>query len=103
VKTQNQDMLNDIEKGLVAYAFERLIVGWTNCYMLEVRLDASALHILDGGDGLVTHGGNGSRCYAKHLGDPDWAVIHIEDEDWDQDKWLPVGIEYAIRIQKEAT
>ena len=82
MRAHNLDKLNRLDRSLVAWMFANHVVGWTYCYMLEVKLDTPGKHILDGGDGMVTHGGNGSRSYAKHYGDPDWAIIHTEDEDW---------------------
>lgn len=82
MNSQNLDKLNRLDRSLVHYMFNYHVVGWTYCYMVEVRLDTPGKHLLDGGDGLVVHGGNGSRRYAKHYGNDDWAVIHHEDEDW---------------------
>jgi len=82
VKAQNLDKLNELDKSLIAWMFANHVVGWTYCYMLEVKLDTPGKNILEGGGGLVTHGGNGSRSYAKHYGDDEWAVIHADDEDW---------------------
>jgi len=82
---QNLDRLTADQQDLVAL-YMALPTGWTSTYMVEVRLDDPERNILKGGDGLVTHGGNGSRRYAKHYGDPDWAVIHYEDQEvlaWD--------------------
>jgi hypothetical protein len=59
-----------------------MVTGWTNTYMVEVRLDNPIKNMLEGGEGLDTHGGNGSKCYAKHIDDPDWAVVHFKDDDW---------------------
>jgi hypothetical protein len=82
MKSQNLDKLSQEAKDMIALMFKEMITGWTNTYMIEVRLDDPINHMLFGGDGLETHGGNGSKCYAKHWDDPNWAVIHCQDEDW---------------------
>jgi hypothetical protein len=80
---QNLDALTDEQCDLVALFFT-LPTGWTNTYMVEIRLDDPTFHLLNGGDGLVRHGGNGSRCYAKHFGDPNWCIVHLDDvPEWD--------------------
>jgi len=67
---------------IMAYMFKHQECGWTYVYMVEVKLDAPIMHLFNGGDGLVVHGGNGSRRYAKHWDDPEWLVVHCEDEDF---------------------
>ena len=67
MKSQNLNKLNKLDKALIAWMFANHVVGWTYCYMIEVKLDAPGRNILEGGDGLVTHGGNGSRSYGKQL------------------------------------
>jgi hypothetical protein len=79
---QNLDRLSDDVRALISYMFKYVSVGWTSCYMIEVKLDDPMKHLMDGGEGLSTHGGNGSTCYAYHLGDPDWAVIHCDSREW---------------------
>jgi hypothetical protein len=81
MKSQNLNKLSQTEKDLIALTFD-IITGWTLTYMVEVKLDNVINNILDGGDNLIRHGGNGSKCYAKHWDDPGWAIIHIDDEDW---------------------
>jgi hypothetical protein len=81
MKSQNLDKLSQEEKDLIALLFT-MQTGWTNTYMVEVKLDNVINNLLDGGNGLENHGGNGSKCYTKHWGDPEWAIIHCEDEDW---------------------
>jgi hypothetical protein len=81
MKSQNLNKLSQDEKDLIALLFT-MQTGWTNTYMVEVKLNDSINNLLGGGDGLETHGGNGSKCYAKHWDDPEWAIIHCEDEDW---------------------
>ena len=101
MKSQNLNKLNKLDKALIAWMFANHVVGWTYCYMIEVKLDAPGRNILEGGDGLVTHGGNGSRDYAKHYQDSDWAVVHNEDEDWlalDIDSLLAEANEYLAGI-----
>lgn len=81
---QNLHRLSQDEKNMIALMFNAITTGWSKTYMVEVHLDNPMENILEGGDGLVRHGGNGSRCYAKHIGDPDWCMIHIDDvPDWD--------------------
>lgn len=78
----NLDKLSEEARSYIRAFFERVWVGWTLCYMVEVKLDDPINHLGDGGDGLIIHGGNGSRSYAKHYGDPEWSVIHCEDAAW---------------------
>jgi len=80
--SQNLAKLSDDAKALMAYAFGHHTTGWTLSYMIEVRLDDPVSHLFNGGDGLVMHGGNGSRKYAKHVGNDDWAVVHVDDAAW---------------------
>jgi len=81
MNAHNLDKLNQEEKDMIALMFT-IETGWTNTYMVEVRLDNPIKNMLEGEDGLNTHGGNGSKCYAKYFDDPNWAVVHCEDEDW---------------------
>ena len=81
MKSQNLDKLSQEEKDMIALMFT-METGWTNTYMVEVKLDNPIHNMLEGGDGLETHGGNGSKCYAKHWDDLEWAIVHCEDEDW---------------------
>jgi len=81
MKSQNLDKLSQDAKNLIALMFT-MITGWTNAYMVEVCLNDPIKNLLEGGDGLETHGGNGSKCYAKHWNDENWAIVHYEDEDW---------------------
>jgi len=81
LNAHNLDKLTQEEKDLVALLFT-METGWTKTYMVEVKLDNPINNMLHGGEGLHTHGGNGSKCYAKYMNDSDWAVIHSEDEDW---------------------
>lgn len=92
--SQNLDKLPDEAKAMIAYAFREVTVGWTLAYMIEVRLDDPVTNLGEGGDGLVLHGGNGSRSYAKHCGEEDWAIVHREDAAWSQyasDDWADRG------------
>ena len=83
MKAQNLEHLTDAARDLIAFLFT-CPTGWTLTYMVEVRLDDPVEHLLAGGEGLERHGGNGSRGYAKHLGDPEWCVVHVDDiPDWD--------------------
>jgi hypothetical protein len=82
MNSHNLDKLPDEAKRMIGLLFRQATVGWTNGYAFEVMLDNPVKNLLDGGEGLVSHGGNGSRCYLKHVGDPDWAVVHCCDEDW---------------------
>ena len=100
-KTHNQHKLTADERGVIAWMFESLVVGWTKCYMVEVQLDNTMDWLLNGGSGLHTHGGNGSRCYAHHYDDSDWAVIHCKDADWDQGTHLTHGLRVVERLQAE--
>jgi len=81
LNAHNLDKLTQEEKDMVALLFT-METGWTKTYMVEVKLDKPIKNMAYGGDGLHTHGGNGSRCYAHYTEDPDWAVIHVEDKDW---------------------
>ena len=78
----NLDKLPEDARALVALFFDRIATGWTGTYMIEVKLDDPVSHLLEGGDGLHRHGGCGSRCYANYYNNPEWAVIHVDDEDW---------------------
>jgi hypothetical protein len=80
--SQNIDRLPEEALALLAYGFRHLDVGWTKCYMFEVKLDDPVSHLTKGGEGLSTHGGGGSRHYAHHYGDDEWAVIHVDDAAW---------------------
>jgi len=82
IDCQNLQKLSQEALDLIAYSFKNFMVGWTLCYMVEIRLDDPVHHILSGGPGLKTHGGNGSRHYANHYGDDDWAIIHVDDASW---------------------
>ena len=82
MKSYNLDKLDPLSKLFITWMFENQIVGWTKCYMVEVKLDEPVEHLLNGGGGLTVHGGNGSKCYSKHFEEDDWACIHCEDEDW---------------------
>ena len=83
---QNLDKLNVQARNLIAFLFT-MPTGWTLTYMVEVKLDDPVHHLLEGGYGLERHGGNGSRCYAKHIDDDEWAVIHVDDvKHWDMVK-----------------
>lgn len=98
MKSQNLERLNANERDVLATLMLMQHSLWPQSYMVEVRLDEPMKHLLDGGDGLHRHGGNGSRCYAHHYGDPDWAIVHIEDEDvqdWDWATMAARGAEYA--------
>lgn len=75
---QNVDKLTDEQRDLVALLFTQEC-GWTLTYMVEVRLDDPIRHMLWGGNGLVVHGGGGSKHYAKHVDDPCWAIVHTAD------------------------
>ena len=75
---QNVGRLTDEQRDLVALLFTQAC-GWTLTYMVEVRLDDPIRHMLCGGDGLVVHGGGGSKHYAKHVDDPGWAIVHAAD------------------------
>jgi len=79
--SQNLDKLSQDAKDLIALLFT-MQTGWTNTYMVEVKLDDPINNLLNGGDGLETHGGNRSKCYAKHWDNSEWAIVHYEDEDW---------------------
>jgi len=81
--TQNLDKLPPDALDLVALCFEHVIVwGIMPCNMIEVKLDDPIHHILEGGDGFRSHGGNGSGCYLHHAGDPEWAVVASFEEYW---------------------
>ena len=82
MNAHNLDKLPPDALPLIKLIFEQMVVGWTNCYMVEVKLDNPIHHLEYGGPGLKTHGGSGSRDYAEHLKDNDWAVVHVDDEDW---------------------
>ena len=82
MKAQNLHKLSDEAKGLIRLLMDDPNYWWPSSYMVEVRLDDPINHLLDGGEGLHKHAGNGSRHYAHHYNDEDWAVIHEEDEDW---------------------
>jgi hypothetical protein len=77
---QNLDKLNEDTKALIAYIFNKIYVGWTLCYMVEVKLDDPVNNLLN--DRNIVHGGNGSPHYAQHIGDNDWAVIHCDNVEW---------------------
>ena len=80
---QNLEKLTAEQADLIALFFT-LPTGWTNTYMVEVRLDDPTYHLLNGGGGLCRHGGNGSRCYTKHAGESGWCIVHQEDvSEWD--------------------
>lgn len=83
----NIDRLTPEQQDLAALLFT-LTTGWTLTYMIEVKLNDPISNMLNGGnDGLCMHGGNGSRCYTKHMDDPDWIVIHKDDvPEWDISK-----------------
>ena len=83
---QNFDQLNDDAKALIVYLMSRPNFVWPDSYMIEVRLDNPVHNILFNDDEgkLHRHAGGGSRHYAKHYGDDDWAVIHIEDPEWNE-------------------
>ena len=77
----NLDKLSFTEQCLIAYMFNYVMIGWTLCYMVEVRLANSFRNLLEGGkNNLIVHGGNGSKDYADHYGNDEWAVIHCDDE-----------------------
>jgi len=80
--SQNSNGLSRDALNLIAWIFENKTVGWTKCYAVEVKLDDPIFHIIEGGDGLVTHGGNGSRDYYNNRNDQEWAIIHVEDVTW---------------------
>lgn len=99
--SQNLDKLSPEALDLIAVVMLQENFVWPHSYMIEVRLDDPVHHLLHGGEGLGVHAGGGSRHYAKYLGHPDWAVVHLEDEDvrdwnWEQmaqrakEKWLDV-------------
>jgi len=86
MKSQNLDRLTSDQRNLLAYLMTLPLYFWPCTYMIEVRLDDPTKNLLEGEDGLHRHAGNGSRDYARHYGDPDWAIVHIHDEDvrdWD--------------------
>jgi len=99
IMTHNQDKLTADERGVIAWMFDQMPVGWTKCYMVEVQIDDAMNRLLSGGNGLHTHGGNGSRCYAHHYDDPGWAVIHCDDADWDQETNLARGLQVIEHLQ----
>jgi hypothetical protein len=97
--TQNLDKLEDRIKAIISWSMQRLYAYDFGVpmlpYMIEVKLDNPLAHLLNGGD-MVSHRGNGSKCYAKHSGDPEWAIIHFEDEDFQlflTDEWVDRGRE----------
>jgi len=104
MKAQNLDKLTQEQQDMIALYFTMPIMFWPNHYMIEVRLDDPSCHLLKGGDGLVTHGGDGSRCYARHYGDDNWAVVHNEDEDvrdWDVPAMAERAMDAVEELQNE--
>ena len=88
-KSQNLEQLSNDEKNLIAACMLQQNFLWPSSYMIEVKLDGDVERtLLYGGDSskLSVHAGGGSRHYAKHYGDPEWAIVHVEDENvvgWD--------------------
>lgn len=100
MRSQNLDKLSQDARNMVAYLFTTP-TGWTATYMIEVKLDDPIGHLWSGDD-CIGHGGNGSKCYAKHWGDPEWAVIHIEDEDWLANPGDPdAGYQFALDLGEQ--
>ena len=85
MRTQNLDKLSDDVKAVISWSLQRLYAyhfGYmVTPYMIEVKHDDPLRHLLNGGE-MVSHRGNGSKCYMKHDGDPSWSIVHFEDEDW---------------------
>lgn len=82
--SQNIDRLSQAALDLVALFFERVMVGGLlPCHTVEVRLDDPVSNLLDGNGGLHTHGGSGSACYLKRVGDPGWAIVTRFGAGWD--------------------
>lgn len=79
---QNIDKLAQEVLDLVAWAFENFSVGWDICHAVEIRLDNPLKNLLEGGSGLVCHGGGDGRGYINHYGDESWAIIHWQDPTW---------------------
>lgn len=99
MSTQNLDKLNDDVKAAISWSMQRLYTDYFGIlaapYMIEVAHNAPLRHLLNGGD-MVSHRGNGSKCYAKHVGDPDWAIVHLEDKNWQEyltEEWADRGRE----------
>jgi len=98
----NLDKLTDEQKDLVALLFTTPC-GWTDTYMVEVKLDNPTKHMTEGGPGFSKHGGNGSRCYARHDGHPDWCVVHVNDvPDWDIPAMAKRGLKAVEAMMEES-
>lgn len=87
MNTQNLDKLSDDVKAVISWTMQRFYTDHFGLkaapYMIEVRNDFPLSHLLNGGD-MVSHQGNGSKCYMKHSDDPEWSIVHFEDEDWQE-------------------
>lgn len=86
MKAWNWDKLSASAKALLVICMETISTGWTPTYMIEVRLDSPIYNLMIGEttdkvEVLHRHGGNGSRDYAHYYFDPNWAVVHEEDDD----------------------
>jgi hypothetical protein len=98
---QNIDKLTRVELGLLAMLFT-LPTGLGICHCIEVRLDDPAHHMLYDGPGIVHHGGNDSRNYAKHYDDDEWAVVRYDAPAWlamDQEALIEKAMTYVEGLE----
>ena len=77
--------IDKLNQGLLNLAAYRLLEhdgSYPHHYLLEVRLDNPKRWLIYGGEGIQRRAGlEGNRDDAEHRGDPEWVVLHIEDED----------------------
>lgn len=106
MNSQNIDRLTAEQQCLLALIMVSPNWLWPVSYMVEVRLDDATRNLLHGDRDdtpfanrcLHVHAGGGTRCYTTHADDPDWAIVHIDDEevqDWDWQAMAARGRELA--------
>lgn len=83
---------------LIAVAFNGKLERFENVYMVEVKIENALENIKSGKDIIFHQNLSQNKNHAHHFNDPEWAVIHKDDKDWnmlDKKKLLNIAKEYV--------